>query len=161
MDPSQKAAFDPTQIALLQQLAQQNTHKREGSNEGSKTSDMQRSTSNGYQEPPRPSQRSPPKDVISQVAISNVDEQRQSSTAAITSFSPDESVGDLSQFNFALFDPTSPSHWIQFAQHWYNSYQVCSSSRIDLLLASSSDRCYACLSVPCSMSQPIKNACGQ
>lgn len=45
------------------------------------------------------------------------------------SFVPDQSIGDLSQFNFTLFDPTSSLHWIQFAQHWHNTYQVGISSR--------------------------------
>lgn len=39
-------------------------------------------------------------------------------------FVPDQSIGDLSQFNFSLFDPTSALHWVQFAQHWHNTYQV-------------------------------------
>jgi hypothetical protein len=46
------------------------------------------------------------------------------STLEAYSFVPDVSIGDLSQFNFTLFDPTSALHWVRFAQHWHNTYQV-------------------------------------
>ena len=46
------------------------------------------------------------------------------SSSSSATFVPDQSVGDLSQFNFALFDPTDAAHWVKFAQHWHNTYQV-------------------------------------
>lgn len=40
------------------------------------------------------------------------------------SFVPNESVGDLSQFDLTSFDPTAASSWLRFAQQWHNTYQV-------------------------------------
>lgn len=59
-----------------------------------------------------------------ETSTTNSSTAEKASQQKLLTFVPNQNIGDLSQFNFNLFDPTSALHWIQFAQHWHNTYQV-------------------------------------
>jgi hypothetical protein len=107
------SSLDAAQLAMLQKIAQQNQTAP--------------SSTDQTQQEQRPSNQHHQFDTSS---TSNVTSQPASSSdlapdaAPISTFVPNASIGDLSQFNINEFDPTNASHWLHFAQQWHNTYQV-------------------------------------
>lgn len=133
--------MDASQLAMLQQISQNNslhnpsTNNKKGTPAIAHLPDHQTAplrqpppavAAAAAVAPPPPQQTSvpppshtPDPDPATRTFIAEKKSQQQ-----LLTFVPDPSIGDLSQFNFSLFDPTSALHWVQFAQHWHNTYQV-------------------------------------
>lgn len=154
-DGPKAAALDAAQLAMLQQIAQ-NKGRQDATEPGNPPPSASAPTPKPVPSPPqrREPMPGPPPTIPKPASASTYPEARPHAVASpasapapvqatfvappptttptsmeTASFVPDPSIGDLSQFNFTLFDPTSALHWVRFAQHWHNTYQVGNDAR--------------------------------
>jgi hypothetical protein len=141
LEEQRLASLDANQLAMLQKIAQQNSepgpiqsqqksysHHYE---EEQKQQQQQQQQQPSYKEPQGHEPRSLPSSLptassatVATTTLPNPSVNEVSPSAPDSNFVPNQSIGDLSQFNMMEFDATNAAHWLQFAQHWHNTYQV-------------------------------------